>query len=90
MSGVVELFSAVEAALNDREIAAYEDFTEAVREVLALARQAEALKREIAELREALEKLLRTAEEELHDASHALGVYEARALLSKESADDRG
>ena len=54
MDGAAELFSAVEAALNDREIAAYEDFTNAVREVLALARQAEALQRENAELREAL------------------------------------
>ncbi len=37
MGSAAELFSAVEAALNDREIAAYEDFTDAVREVLALA-----------------------------------------------------
>lgn len=51
MDGAAELFSAVEAALNDREIAAYEDFTDAVREVLAVARQAEALQRENAELR---------------------------------------
>lgn len=51
MDSAAELFSAVEAALNDREIAAYEDFTDAVREVLALARQAEALRRENAELR---------------------------------------
>lgn len=54
MGRAAELFSAVEAALNDREIAAYEDFTDAVRQVLALARQAEALQRENAELREAL------------------------------------
>lgn len=51
MVDAAELFSAVEAALKDREIAAYEDFTDAVREVLALARQAEALQRENAELR---------------------------------------
>lgn len=54
MDGAAELFGAVEAALNDREIAAYEDFTDAIREVLALARKAEALQRENAELREAL------------------------------------
>ena len=57
-----ELFGAVEAALNDREIAAYEDFTDAVREVLALARQAEALQRENAELRKALKPLAAEAD----------------------------
>lgn len=56
MGSSAELFSAVEAALNDREIAAYEDFTDAVREVLSLARQAEALRRENAELRKALKE----------------------------------
>ena len=54
MSIAVELFSAVEAALNDREIAAYEDFTEAVRLILAEARKAEALQQEVAELRDVM------------------------------------
>lgn len=56
----------------------------------AEARKVEALKREIADLREALQKLLWTAECELYDASHARGVYEARALLSKESSEQDG
>lgn len=55
MAGKAEQFSAVEAALNDRDIAAYEDFTDAVRQVVALARKAEALERENVELREAAE-----------------------------------
>lgn len=49
-----------------------------------------ALEAENEMLRCALERLLRTAEEELHDADHALGVYEARAALEvKPKASDQ-
>ena len=77
-----------EDAANMRYIAACNPV--AMSAILAEVRKAEALKREIADLRNALRKLLRTAEYELYDASHALGVYEARALLSKESAEQDG
>lgn len=35
------------------------------------------------DLLEAVKKLLATVENELHDADHALGVYEARAAIAK-------
>lgn len=51
MTSPVSAIEDIEAALNEAPICEYPDFTNAVREVLALARQAEALQRENAELR---------------------------------------
>ena len=54
MTSPISAIEDIEAALNEAPICEYPDFTNAVREVLTLARQAEALQRENAELREAL------------------------------------
>lgn len=50
----IETIESVEEALSDSSISTYPDFTAAVRDVIALARHAEAFQRENAELREAL------------------------------------
>jgi hypothetical protein len=93
-----ETIEDIEVALNEAPICEYPDFTDTIREVLALARQAEALQRENAELRKALKPL--AAEADCWSSAYpdtclvartskiSLGtIRRARALLGGENAE---
>jgi len=67
MTSPVSAIEDIEAALNEAPICEYPDFTNAVREVLALARQAEALQQEVDSLKQTRQHS-REASAALHDA----------------------
>lgn len=85
---VCHIVDHLEAKANAAYIAACSP--DRMREVLAAASEAEALKREIAELRDSLSDVLELAERQWANPEELSEIRRARALLSKESAEQDG